>query len=255
MTRHVIQMSGGIGSFCAAERVRVRYGAENMVLLFADTKVEDPTLYQFLHAAAAYLKAPLVTVEDGRTPFEVFRDVRWIGNSRVAPCTKHLKQKPCRAWLEEHCDPADTILYVGIDHSESHRTPPITAGWAPWRVEFPMCEEPHLTREEMFDRCRAADIELPRLYSLGFKHNNCGGCCVRAGKKQWLRTLQEFPERYAEAERQEEELRAELGDVSILREQRNGQRYNLSLGEQRRRHEADAAARPALLSEREVTRA
>jgi hypothetical protein len=23
-----------------------------------------------------------------------------------------LKQKPCRAWLTEHADPADTILYV-----------------------------------------------------------------------------------------------------------------------------------------------
>jgi hypothetical protein len=35
-----------------------------------------------------------------------------------------------RTWLTEHADPADTVLYVGIGWSETHRTPAIVKGWS-----------------------------------------------------------------------------------------------------------------------------
>ncbi|BCL30568.1 hypothetical protein ACFFS2_22220 [Streptomyces aurantiacus] len=57
---------------------------------------------------------------------------------------------------------------------------------------------------------------------LGFGPNNCGSLCVRGGHRHWARVLEVFPERYAEAERQEQELRAELGDVAILRDRTGG---------------------------------
>jgi hypothetical protein len=43
--------------------------------------------------------------------------------------------------------------------------------------------------------------------------------------------LEVFPERYAEAERQEVELRAELGDVAILRDRSGGRSRPLTLRE------------------------
>ena len=39
-----------------------------------------------------------------------------------------------------------------------------------------------------------------KLYELGFSHNNCGGVCVRAGRKHWLHLLDVFPDRYAQAD-------------------------------------------------------
>jgi hypothetical protein len=44
----------------------------------ADTKVEDPDLWRFLHDSAAEIGVPPTVVPDGRTPFEVFRDVRFL---------------------------------------------------------------------------------------------------------------------------------------------------------------------------------
>lgn len=52
---------------------------------------------------------------------------------------------------------------------------------------------------------------------------NCGGTCVRAGQRQWKHLLETLPERYAYAQEREEELRQELGDVSILRDRRGGE--------------------------------
>ncbi len=66
-------------------------------------------------------------------------------------------------------------------------------------------------------------------------HNNCGGVCVRGGQKHWRHLLEVFPDRYAEAEEREQQLRAELGDVAILRERRGGVSRPLTLTELRQR--------------------
>lgn len=241
MTLHVVQFSGGIGSWAAAQRVAAEHGTRDLVLLFADTLVEDEDLYRFLDDAAQQIGVPITRVADGRTPFEVFRQRRFLGNSRLAPCSDFLKQRPCRAWLEAHADPADTVLHAGIDWSEERRVPAIVRGWAPWTVSFPMCDPPYVTKEQMLDAARTAGLEPPRLYALGFAHNNCGSLCVRGGHKHWAHVLEVFPERYAEAECQEAELRAELGDMAILRERTGGRSRPLTLTELRERQESRAA--------------
>lgn len=241
---HVVQTSGGIGSWATAQRVAARHGTADLVLLFADTLIEEPSLYQFLHDAAAQSGVPITRVADGRTPFEVFWDQHFLGNSRLAPCSKLLKQRPCRRLLHEHADPATTTLYVGIDVSEQRRIPGIRAGWAPWRVEFPLLDEPGLTKAAMLADARAAGLTPPAAYREGFAHANCSGTCVRAGQKHWLRLLATHPDRFADYERREQDFRARYGDVAILKETRGGQARPLPLAELRQRA-ADRTARQA----------
>jgi hypothetical protein len=238
---HVIQYSGGIGSWATAQRVAAEHGINRMVLLFADTRIEEPSLYAFVAESAAQLGVPLVTVADGRTPFEVFWNVRFLGNSRLAPCSKLLKQVPARRWLTTHCDPATTTVYVGIDASEQRRIPGIRLGWSPWTVQFPLTAEPALTKEAMLAEARALGLNPPDAYAEGFAHANCAGMCVRAGQNHWLRLLQTHPDRFREAERQEQRFRARFGDVAILKQIRGGRAYPLPLVELRRRHEAGCA--------------
>ncbi|PZT71423.1 hypothetical protein [Streptomyces sp. AC1-42T] len=242
MTQHVVQFSGGIGSFCAAVRVAEKYGTEQMVLLIADTGIEDDDLWRFARDTSSLLGVPLTKVSDGRTPWEVFHAKRFLGNDRLAPCTRTLKQVPCRTWMSENTDPADTVAYIGIENSKRDRAriPAIARNWKPWRTQFPLCNrwEPTRTKAQLLDEARALGVEPPRLYALGFEHNNCGGTCVRAGQKQRKHTLDVLPERFARAEAEEESLRALLGDVSILRQRRKGVGYPLPLAELRRRHHA-----------------
>ncbi|MEV7929014.1 hypothetical protein [Kitasatospora sp. NPDC088779] len=185
-------------------------------------------------------------VADGRDPFQVFHDEKFLGNSRFTPCTRVLKIIPCLRWLTENADPEQTTLYIGIDASthDRRRIPPIATNWRPWRTAFPLCEEgePALTKEELLDEARRMGIEPPRLYEMGYTHNNCGGACVRAGKAQWILTLKTFPERYAMAEAQEEEFRRKNGDYAILKEQRNRVVYPLTLRELREREQARQGA-------------
>ncbi|WP_243719109.1 hypothetical protein [Actinomadura sp. KC06] len=125
MHLHVVQFSGGIGSWSAAQRVIAQHGTKNLVLLIADTQVEDSDLWRFAREASSQIGVELTVVADGRTPFQVFWDQRFLGNSRLAPCSAILKQQPCRRWLEENARIENTILYVGIDWSEARRAPAI----------------------------------------------------------------------------------------------------------------------------------
>lgn len=236
--KHVVMFSGGLGSWLTARRVADKHGPDDLTLLFADVKGdstsphvgEDEDTYRFINEAAGNVGAELVTVKDGRDIWQVFKDDRFLGNSRLANCSKFLKQKPCRDWLEANCDPADTTVYVGIDWSETHRLPAIEAGWAPYPVKAPMTEAPFLDKSAMQLECLRAGIALPRLYRTGFPHNNCGGFCVRAGQAQMELLLREHPERYRYAEEREQELRDHLdADVSVLKDRTGGDAKPLTL--------------------------
>jgi hypothetical protein len=239
--QHVVMFSGGVGSWAAAKRVAATHGTANLTLLFTDTKMEDPDLYRFLAESAANVGGELVTLADGRTPWEVFKDVRYLGNTRIDPCSKILKRELSAAWLQEHCDPTDTTCYVGIDWSEEHRFTRLRERWAArgWTYEAPMCEAPYLTKRQVFEWLAAEGLKRPRLYDLGFPHNNCGGFCIKAGQGHFAQLLETMPERYAEHEAQEEALRAHLGkDVAILRDRRKGHEGPLPLRVFRQRLEA-----------------
>lgn len=231
--------SGGLGSYCAARRVVQKHGTAEVTLLFADTRMEDEDLYRFQDDAVRSLGAQFVMLTEGRTPWEVFRDERFLGNSRVDPCSKILKRQICDRWVEENCDPAETVRYVGIDWSEEHRLEKIRKRMAPWVVEAPMCDAPYLSKPMMLDQVRSDGLKPPRLYAMGFDHNNCGGFCVKAGQAAFKNLLLKMPERYAYHEAKEQEIRAFLGkDVSMMTDRRGGKKKPLTMTALRERIEA-----------------
>jgi hypothetical protein len=234
----VVMLSGGVGSWNAGRRAVNRYGPDEVVLLFADTLVEDEDTYRFLRESAAQLGAPLIEVADGRSPFEVFHDDRFLGNARLANCSKYLKQKPCRDWLTDNAG-EDVTVVVGIDWQEEHRLPAIVNGWKPWTVWAPLCDKPLLDKPGMLANVKAAGLTPPSAYADGLPHANClGQGCVRGGQAYWEKMLRTRPEAYAYSEREEEALRQHLGkDVAMLKDRTGGEARPLTLREFRERLE------------------
>lgn len=239
MIKHLVPFSGGVCSWAAARRVVEKHGVEHTVLLFADTKMEDEDLYRFLDEAAANVGAPLVKIADGRNPWEVMRDERIIagGMTGADPCSKKLKRELMDRWFRANCT-LETITHLGLDWTEAHRLVRLREK-APSRLwEAPMAEAPYLTKHQMREWLAREGIKEPRLYGLGFPHNNCGGFCVKAGQAQFALLLKTMPERFAFHEGKENEMREYLGkDYSILTEQKRGRKYFLPLSELRHRVE------------------
>lgn len=238
--KHIVMYSGGIGSWAAATRVIAEHGKENVILLFTDTLIEDEDLYRFLHETSRHLGCELVWLSDGRDPWQVFRDVRWIGNSRIAQCSHLLKQKEAAKYMKDNFKSEEVTLYVGIDWSEIHRLPSIVKHWMPYKVKAPMTEPPYMDKQEMIAMLSKVNIQPPRLYGLGFAHNNCGGFCVRAGQGHFINLLKTMPERYKYHEQKEQEMREYLGrdDISILTRIVHGEDQTLTLRQLREEWES-----------------
>jgi hypothetical protein len=236
----VVMFSGGIGSWAAAKRVANTNGTAGMTLLFCDTRVEDEDTYRFLADAAINIGAPFVSVAEGRTIWEVFRDVRFLGNSRVDPCSRVLKREVADRWLVEHCDPASTEVIVGIDWTEEHRFRRLAPRKLPWRFKAPLCDPPYLSKTDMHRWATREGLRKQRLYTLGAPHANCGGGCVKMGQGGFARLYRAWPARFAAWEANEQKLREELGDVAILKD-RVGEKQPspLTLRELRERIDAD----------------
>jgi 3'-phosphoadenosine 5'-phosphosulfate sulfotransferase (PAPS reductase)/FAD synthetase len=224
----ISMFSSGITSWAASKRYAQQNGTEGMVLLFADTLIEDEDNYRFLHEAAENIGAPLVVIKDGRTPWEVMRKARIIGNSRIDPCSKVLKRQLLDKWVKENAA-FDTNRIFGIGWDEIHRIERLKS-----RLQFgipiaPLCEAPYLTKVDCINWAEKEGIKAPRMYSMGFPHANCGGFCIKAGQASFALLLKNFPERYALHEAEEEGMREMVGDHSIMKRYENGQRQNLTM--------------------------
>lgn len=241
---HVVMFSGGVGSWAAAKRVVEKHGTASVALLFTDTRMEDEDLYRFLDEAAFNVRAPLIKIAEGRNPWHVFFDERFLGNSRRDPCSKILKRQMADRWLQANCDPAATTVYVGIDWTEEHRYTGLRDRRAAdgWRYEAPLCEPPYIDKADVMAWLRREGIKPPRLYEMGFSHNNCGGFCIKAGQGHYANLLRSMPERYAKHEAMEQAIRAYLGkDVSVMTDRRgDGKKKPLTLKDFRIRVESGA---------------
>lgn len=189
--KYWISFSGGLGSGISA-LVAHEMGLD-FDLVFADTLIEDGDLYRFNLDIARAVGKEIVTLTDGRTPWDVFADKKWIGNTRTAHCSTELKTKPVKAYLAENAKEGD-VMVLGMDWSEMDRLERAQKHWSMPVVSI--LNDFNIGRDKFDGLLEKYGIEKPRLYKLGFLHNNCGGFCCKAGQAQFKMLLDRFPERY-----------------------------------------------------------
>ena len=205
--QHIISYSGGLGSAITAEAICSIYGPDNVTLLFADTLVEDADLYRFNREFVAKLNCHFARISDGRTPWQVFEDVGYIGNTRIDPCSQYLKRALIKRYLKKFYKPDECIVWIGIDCTEEHRLAPVVKKNLPYTYRSYLIENNiFLTNSYKKDWCERIGIEAPRLYKFGFAHNNCGGFCVKAGLGQFKKLYEFLPEVYMQNELEEQRV-------------------------------------------------
>lgn len=221
--KHVVMTSGGVGSFITLEMVVNQFGRENVVSLFSDTMMEDEDLYRFLDDSHSYLGVPVTRIADGRTPWEVFRDRGFIGNTRVDLCSRILKRELMDDWICRNFKSDECICYVGIDYTEKHRIERLAPRKLPYIYKAPMVEaQMMLSPAQKESYCTERCITPPRLYGMGFGHNNCGGFCVKAGLAQFKLLFEKMPDRYAHHEAIEQSLLASNQNLKPFLRKRYG---------------------------------
>lgn len=216
--KHIISLSGGIGSYAVLKKVFSNNDKEDIIAVFCDTKMEDPDLYRFIEDIEQKFELKILRLVDGRTPWELAYEQKFLYNSRVANCSKILKSRLFTKWLKQNFKPHEAILYFGIDYTESHRCSSIIKNYHPYECQFPLCEKPYYLKSDLLLDLYEDKIVVPMLYCLGFSHNNCGGFCFKAGVGHFKLLLETKHDLYLKHELLEQELIKVIGkDVSILR--------------------------------------
>ncbi len=201
MSRNIIALSGGLASAYTADFVLKNIDC-NAILYFNDTKWEHEDLFRFLKDLENYWNKEIFFDVNGSSPEDIFYEKNFLGNNRVPLCSRFLKAE----MLQKFAQKGDT-LFFGIDLLEKHRAVRIAQVYSnlEMKTRFPLIEN-EILKPEIYKWLKNIGIEIPALYKMGFKHNNCSGGCVRSGKKQWLHLLKVLPKVYEERERVENEF-------------------------------------------------
>lgn len=202
-----ISLSGGLAS--AANALLAHEAGEPFIMWFSDTTIEDDDLYRFLYDIERLEIGPLIRLKDGRDPWDVFVDTDYIGNSRTAPCSRILKTELIQKRLDAMAGPGEPIV-IGFGFDEEERQQRAAARWAPRPVRSLIAEQRLSAGAIERLVCEKYAIRKPRLYDMGFVHNNCGGMCVRGGQGQFAMLLDKRPALYMKHEQRNEEARRKI---------------------------------------------
>jgi hypothetical protein len=229
--KHVVSIGGGIASTLLLPLwLSAHYRQSEIELVMARLPNEDGDVWRLCDAVTDITGLPVKYIGLDKTPWEVFHKSRFIGNTLVDPCSDQLKRQVMREYIASTYNPGEVVLYVGIGAHEIDRHMTIKKRWSAegYEVRFPMMDYPEITREWSIRFCRNMVGFVPKLYEMGFEHNNCGGGCVKAGHKQWakllwysrmgiLKTHEGIPT-YQWWRENEELFRQTVGEYTILRD-------------------------------------
>ena len=236
---HIVSFSGGLSSALTAVRVLNKY--PNALLVFMDTLFEDEDNYRFMSDFENKFNVKILRLVEGRNPYDVSRAQHVIPNSRVAPCTRRLKIEIFQKWLKSL--EGESTIDIGYDFTEIHRCEATNKAYEKLgvKVDYPLLWKPYETRRYTDVVKTDWGIEPPRAYQLGYTHANCGGRCVKQGQGDWIRTLINFPERFAEIEAWENDMRKNdvNSNYAILASQTVEGKKPLTLTELRERYERE----------------
>lgn len=193
--------SDGAASAVAAKIAVDAYGDRVEVIKCDTTADEHPDNLRFRRDVEEWIgrKVTLIRSEKYDGIDDVFEKRRYLSGIAGAPCTTELKKVVRRAYQRP-----DDIHVFGYTADESRRIKDFEANNPELHCAW-VLRDRELAKDDCYHLLREAGISLPRMYALGFEHNNCLGCVKATSPHYWARTRQEFPEVY---ERRAQQSRA-----------------------------------------------
>lgn len=218
-------------SWGAAKLACDRFGAEHVLLLFADTGIESDGTYRFLLQGANALGAELKLIRANaggryKTPWDVCAEHGFIPDWRMPLCSAYLKQKPLHTWMRENL-PEDCLVIIGFSIEEAERIARIQKRSPQVKYWFPLAEKPYTSVCDIRRWLEEYGIEASELYEKGANHANCGGACFQMSASSWARLIETNKPLFDKWRDKERDFIANTGkSATVLR--KGGQPYTLA---------------------------
>lgn len=199
--RTVCWYSCGAAS-AVATKLTIASGADNIVIASSHIVEEHPDNERFTADCERWFGVAVTRLENEKyqsSIYEVFRRERFLVGPSGAACTRILKRQS-RTEFEL---PGDTHVF-GFTADEQDRADDFAERNNSLKLYFPLIER-GLTKADCLGMIQDAGIEIPAMYRLGYRNNNCIGC-VKGGAGYWNKIRRDFPETFDRMSKVEREL-------------------------------------------------
>lgn len=168
---------------------------DNVEIYYIETGSHHPDSLRFLKDCEKwYGKEIKILQSPYKDHFDVIERTRFINSPHGATCTSYLKTRVRQKFESEHPEITHYIWGFEKGEKEENRAKRMVERYPNYNHLFPLIEN-NLSKENCMALLVGADIELPKMYELGYKNNNCIGC-VKGGMGYWNKIRQDFPETF-----------------------------------------------------------
>ena len=217
--------SGGVTSAVACKIAIELYGIENCRMIFIDTDNEHSDTYRFMAECSLWYKKDIETItgigDKYKSIQDVWRKYKSLNVANGAVCSSELKRAVREKWQKEN---EYDYQVFGFDLDEPKRLKGMVLNHQKAKPIFPLWLYGY-TKKDCVRIIEEAGIEVPKMYHLGFKNNNCFGKsdesiggCVQGGIGYWQKIKREYPIKFNLMAEMEHELTDSKGSpVTMLR--------------------------------------
>lgn len=206
--RTVVWFSAGAASAVAAKLVLAQ-SHENVVIVYTNPGSEHPDNERFLDECEAWFEHPVIRLRSDRyvDTWQVWSERRFLVSPQGALCTAELKKK-VRFGFER----PDDVQVFGYTAEELNRADRFRQQNPEVTLVTPLIER-SLSKDDCVAIINRSGIQLPAMYRLGYRNNNCVGC-VKGGMGYWNKIRVDFPDVFARMA----DLEREIG-ATVLRDE------------------------------------
>lgn len=164
-------------------------------ICYQATGAEHPDNDRFLSECEAWFGKPITVIKSDKyaDTWDVYDKTRWLVGPHGARCTGELKRIPAERYLFD-THGVGTWEVFGFTVEEKARV----IKWQhnnPERFIWPILIDRGYTKDDCLAVLNEAGIEIPAMYKLGYRNNNCIGC-VKGQSGYWNKIRVDFPETF-----------------------------------------------------------
>lgn len=198
--RVIAWFSAGAASAVATKLAINDYG-DRVVVASIDPGSEHPDNERFVNECEEWFGRPVTRLKSDRyeDTWEVFEKTKYLVGPTGARCTSELKKRPRFSFQEP-----DDIQVFGYTSEEGGRAERFAEQNPGIDLDVPLIRH-NVSKADCLALISKTGIELPMMYALGYRNNNCVGC-VKGGMGYWNKIRVDFPEVFDRMARLERKL-------------------------------------------------
>lgn len=194
-----------------------------IVIVYEETGSEHPDNERFLRDCEHWFgqKIERIKSEKYADTWDVWEKTRYLVGVNGARCTSELKRIPAEQYINHGKD----LEVFGYTPEEKHRVKRWKENNDERAIWTPLIDA-HMLKGECLGMLAQAGIDIPEIYKLGFRNNNCIPCPKASSMKYWSTMRKHFRPEFERMAKLERDL-----DVAINKRYEGEERIRVFLDE------------------------